>query len=53
MAVVVSSTVASSSSTVFSSPQVPEVVVVRTDSGYSGSPGATGSGTVVAVVCGG
>jgi len=51
MAVVVSSTVKSSSSTVFSSPQVPEVVVVKTSPGYSGAPGATGMGTVVAVVC--
>jgi hypothetical protein len=52
MAVVVTAGVASSSSTVFSSPGIPKVVVVRTNAGYSGNAGGTGTGTVVATVCG-
>jgi hypothetical protein len=52
MAVVVSARITSSSSTVFSSPSVPKVIVVKTNTGYSGAPGGTGTGTVVATVCG-
>jgi hypothetical protein len=34
-----------------SSPSIPSIVVVKTDPGYSGSPGGTGTGTIVGTLC--
>jgi uncharacterized repeat protein (TIGR01451 family) len=49
MGVVVSSAVTKSGNTV--SGNIPSIVVVQTDSGYSTAPGHNGTGTVVAVYC--
>jgi hypothetical protein len=50
LAVVVSSGVVQSSSTVVSGSS-PHVVIVRTDSGYQPDPSYSGTGTVVATIC--
>jgi uncharacterized repeat protein (TIGR01451 family) len=49
MAVIASSTVTKSGATI--SGDIPKIVIVRTNPGYGPSPGHTGTGTVVAVVC--
>jgi hypothetical protein len=49
IAVIVSSTVNKSGATITG--DIAKIVIVRTDSGYGPSPGQTGTGTVVAVVC--
>jgi uncharacterized repeat protein (TIGR01451 family) len=49
MAVIASSTVTKSGATITG--DIPKIVVVRTNPGYGSSPGHTGTGTVVAVVC--
>jgi uncharacterized repeat protein (TIGR01451 family) len=49
MAVIASSTVTKSGATITG--DIPKIVVVRTNPGYGPSPGHTGTGTVVAVVC--
>jgi uncharacterized repeat protein (TIGR01451 family) len=49
MAVIVSSTVTKSGSTITG--DIPKIVIVRTNPGYGPSPGQTGTGTVVAVAC--
>jgi hypothetical protein len=49
MGVVVSSSVSKSGSSI--SGNVPEIVVVRTSTGYAANPGHAGTGTVVAVYC--
>ena len=49
MAVIASSTITKSGSTVTG--DVPKIVIVRTNPGYGASPGHAGTGTVVAVVC--
>jgi len=49
MAVVASSTITKSGATITG--DIPKIVVVRTNPGYGPSPGQTGTGTVVAVVC--
>ena len=49
MAVIVSSTVTKSHSTITG--DIPKIVIVRTTPGYGPSPGQTGTGTVVAVAC--
>src|SRR5207244_944191 len=51
MGVIVSSQVTKSGSTI--SGNIPEIVVVKTDAGYSNDPGHRGTGTVLAVYCGG
>jgi hypothetical protein len=51
IAVIASSDVSQSGSTITGS--VSKIVIVRTDPGYGPSPGHLGTGTVVAVVCGG
>jgi hypothetical protein len=51
MAVVVSRTIAKSGPAIAG--DVQRIVVVRTDRGYAPDPGHAGTGTVVAVVCGG
>jgi hypothetical protein len=48
MAVLVSSTITKSGSTI--SGNIPILVIVRTDSGYSSNPGHAGTGTIVAVI---
>jgi hypothetical protein len=49
MGVIVSSHVTKSGSTI--SGDIPEIVVVKTDAGYSNDPGHPGSGTVQAIYC--
>jgi uncharacterized repeat protein (TIGR01451 family) len=49
IAVIASGRVTKSGSTITG--DVPKIVIVRTNPGYGGSPGQTGTGTVVAVVC--
>ena len=49
MAVIVSSRITSAGSTI--SGDIKEVVVVRTNAGYSSDPGHPTTGTVVATVC--
>ena len=49
MAVIASSTVTKSGPTIAG--DIPRIVIVRTNPGYGPSPGKTGTGTVVAVVC--
>jgi uncharacterized repeat protein (TIGR01451 family) len=49
MTVIASSTIAKSGATITG--DIPKIVVVRTNPGYGPSPGHTGTGTVVAVVC--
>jgi hypothetical protein len=50
MAVIVSSSINKSGHTI--SGDVPKIVIVQTDPGYGPSPGQSGTGTVVAVLCG-
>ena len=50
MAVIASSSITKSGSTI--SGDVPKIVVIKTNPGYGPSPGRTGTGTVVAVLCG-
>jgi hypothetical protein len=50
MAVLVSSSVTKSGPTITG--DVPMIVIVKTNPGYGPSPGQTGTGTVVAVLCG-
>jgi hypothetical protein len=50
IAVIASSSISQSGHTI--SGNIPEIVIVRTDPGYGPAPGHTGTGTVVAVVCG-
>jgi hypothetical protein len=49
MGVIVSSHVTKSGSTI--SGDIPEIVVVKTNPGYSNDPGHPGSGTVQAIYC--
>jgi len=49
MAVIASSSIAKSGSTIFG--HAPKVLVVKTNSGYGPDPGHAGTGTVVAQVC--
>jgi hypothetical protein len=49
MGIVVSSTISKSGSNL--SGNIPEIVVVKTNAGYSPNPGHPGTGTVVAVYC--
>jgi hypothetical protein len=49
IAVIASGRVTKSGSTITG--DVPKIVIVRTNPGYGASPGQTGTGTVVAVVC--
>ncbi|HYL73403.1 MAG TPA: hypothetical protein VEU96_04320 [Bryobacteraceae bacterium] len=49
MAVIASSTITKSGAAITG--DIPKIVVVRTNPGYGPSPGHTGTGTVVAVVC--
>jgi hypothetical protein len=49
MAVIASSTVTKSGAVITG--DIPKIVIVRTNPGYSPSAGHTGTGTVVAVVC--
>ena len=51
MAVVASSSITQSRATI--SGNVPKIVIVKTNPGYAPAPGQTGTGTVVAVLCGG
>jgi hypothetical protein len=51
MGVLVSGHVTQTGSTI--SGDIPEIVVVKTDAGYSHDPGHRGTGTVLAVYCGG
>lgn len=51
MALVVSSTVTKSGSSL--SGDVTQILIVKTNPGYQGNPGHAGTGTVVAVLCGG
>ena len=50
MGVIVSSSITKSGSTI--SGNTPDIVVVKTNSGYAPDPGHAGTGTVVAQVCG-
>jgi len=50
MAVIASSSITKSGATI--SGDVPKIVIVKTNPGYGPSPGQTGTGTVVAVLCG-
>ena len=50
MAVIASSPVTKSGATI--SGDVPKIVIVKTNPGYGPSPGQTGTGTVVAKLCG-
>ena len=47
--VIVTSSITRSGPTI--SGNIPEMVIVQTDSGYGPNPGQTGTGTVVAVIC--
>ena len=49
MGVIVSSSITKSGSTI--SGNTPDIVVVKTNSGYAPDPGHAGTGTVVAQVC--
>jgi uncharacterized repeat protein (TIGR01451 family) len=49
MAVIASSTITKSGATITG--DIPKIVIVRTNPGYGPSPGHTGTGTIVAVVC--
>jgi uncharacterized repeat protein (TIGR01451 family) len=49
MAVIASSAITKSGATITG--DIPKIVIVRTNPGYGPSPGHTGTGTVVAVVC--
>jgi len=49
MAVIASSSITKSGATI--SGDVPKIVIVKTNPGYGPSPGHTGTGTVVAVLC--
>jgi hypothetical protein len=49
MGVIVSSSITQSGSTI--SGNTPDIVVVKTNSGYAPDPGHAGTGTVVAQVC--
>jgi hypothetical protein len=49
IAVIVSSSITKSGSTI--SGDAPKVVIVKTNPGYGSSPGQTGTGTVVSVLC--
>jgi hypothetical protein len=51
MAVIASSSISKSGPTI--SGNVPRIVIVQTNPGYGPAPGHTGTGTVVAVFCGG
>jgi len=50
MAVIASSSITKSGATI--SGDVPKIVIVKTNPGYGPSPGQTGTGTVVVVLCG-
>ena len=50
MAVIASSSITKSGATI--SGDVPKIVIVKTNPGYGPSPGHTGTGTVVAKLCG-